>query len=474
MATPSSVLVQCVGFQAQFSDMPVEGKWEERSVSLLFEGTQGSSMQCVGQITSGGQTAMGLWQKMRYVEIQGESNGQVVRILIPRTSLICVTKGEQEKRICAHVNNLLKVNPTQRRTIEEDGDDNWVLVNDPSEGSAVSAAPREEAPSVIRYAEKIGIKNGDSKILRHPTSGALQIQKRPTRIAEGSYGQVVPGKLSRAQAGPAGSTGAQPVAVKRPHKHLEITSEARQTQVAHCQWLKERLGGIPGIILPEVWLYHTRSGKEKSVEVSQLGGEDLWTHRQPVYLRYKGRVLNEKETKVIVTNVLRAIAEVHNRGTLHVDIKPENIIVMRSAKGDVVGASIIDFDSAMDEKKTKRNQGTQLYLSPEMGNLDGTYNAPSRASDCWAVGMTLYSLLHNDELPPPLAHVERKGMTPQALKKAWLAMMAQPKGALSTSTHYQDWWRRQKGNTPLEQAILGLIDPDPKTRLTAQDVCKVL
>jgi serine/threonine protein kinase len=75
-----------------------------------------------------------------------------------------------------------------------------------------------------------------------------------------------------------------------------------------------------------------------------------------------------------------AMHYLHGRGYLHLDVKPENVIV---AEGT---AKVIDFSLARRPGRSRRGFGTPEYLSPEQAR-GGLLTV---AADVWGIGVTLY------------------------------------------------------------------------------------
>ncbi len=98
-------------------------------------------------------------------------------------------------------------------------------------------------------------------------------------------------------------------------------------------------------------------------------------------------------------SVCRAVQHAHQRGIIHRDIKPTNILVAEIDGAAV--AKVIDFGvaKAIDQKLTDQtihtqfNQmvGTPLYMSPEQAGL-GVNDVDTR-SDVYSLGVLLYELL---------------------------------------------------------------------------------
>jgi len=84
-----------------------------------------------------------------------------------------------------------------------------------------------------------------------------------------------------------------------------------------------------------------------------------------------------------LTQMLQALEYLHNRGVIHCDLKPGNVLV----QDDQV--KVLDFGLAVLADQAKRTTaGTLAYLAPEI--LSG--QAANRASDLYAVGVIAYEL----------------------------------------------------------------------------------
>jgi len=88
--------------------------------------------------------------------------------------------------------------------------------------------------------------------------------------------------------------------------------------------------------------------------------------------------------------VAAALLNVHESGYMHLDFKPENILVTRNG-----GVRLIDFDTALEipdkPVKMSKNPGTPGYMAPEQLQRE-----PIDARvDIFAYGVAAYELLTN-------------------------------------------------------------------------------
>jgi eukaryotic-like serine/threonine-protein kinase len=93
----------------------------------------------------------------------------------------------------------------------------------------------------------------------------------------------------------------------------------------------------------------------------------------------------------IFERVAAGLAQMHRRGVCHADLKPNNLMLSRTAE-----VKIIDFGLAWIKGQPKgRVQGTPEYMAPEQGR-DQTVN---ERTDIYNFGATMYRLL-TWRLPP--------------------------------------------------------------------------
>ncbi|KAH7853993.1 hypothetical protein Vadar_008908 [Vaccinium darrowii] len=108
----------------------------------------------------------------------------------------------------------------------------------------------------------------------------------------------------------------------------------------------------------------------------------------------RGSGLPESDVRHFARSILRGIKHVHDCGFVHLDIKPDNILlvpcVSPSSGSTNFMAKICDFGLAKRANQRKSSlRGTVMYLSPE-AVTDGIQEAPS---DVWAIGCVVLELL---------------------------------------------------------------------------------
>ena len=101
------------------------------------------------------------------------------------------------------------------------------------------------------------------------------------------------------------------------------------------------------------------------------------------------RVLNWKDAVHFIIQILRALQHAHNRGIVHRDIKPQNIMLLTDGTIKVMDFGIAKF--AREESMTATDQaiGTVHFISPEQARGDVT----DEKSDIYSVGVMFYEML---------------------------------------------------------------------------------
>ena len=126
----------------------------------------------------------------------------------------------------------------------------------------------------------------------------------------------------------------------------------------------------------------------------------------------KGKVFPEAEALRIITQIARALAHAHERGLIHRDVKPKNVMMTPDgmAKLADMGLARLAADEQAAQAEAGKAYGTPYYIAPEQirGELDIDFRA-----DIYALGATLYHLVtgrvpFDDETPAAVMHKHLK------------------------------------------------------------------
>lgn len=151
-------------------------------------------------------------------------------------------------------------------------------------------------------------------------------------------------------------------------------------------------------------------------------------------------VLTENVAQILIDMAV-GLSNVHESGYIHLDFKPENILVSRNG-----AVWLIDFDTALPlpEKPVKlsKNPGTPGYMAPEQLKRDGI----DARTDIFSYGVTAYELLTSQKPFP--------GDTPQEI----LAAQLQSSGPTPV--------REINPDVPpaLERVVMKCLERDPDRR----------
>lgn len=189
-----------------------------------------------------------------------------------------------------------------------------------------------------------------------------------------------------------------------------------------------------------VSIYDVSSSSSQEYIVTEL--IDGITLKQ--YMEKKG-VLNWKETLHFATQIAKALEHAHAKGIVHRDIKPHNVMVLKSG-----AIKVMDFGIAQtltgEGTKTTEALGSVHYISPEQakgGRIDNR-------SDIYSLGVVMYEMItgrvpYDGENPVDIAMQHITGganppstinpATPQGLEQIITrAMSLVPKNRYVTAT----------------------------------------
>ena len=175
----------------------------------------------------------------------------------------------------------------------------------------------------------------------------------------------------------------KPYALRRLHQRLRFNLLARRRFLRGAEILS-KIGDHDRII------GYVEHGKIAGhlyllmdyVEASNL--KELYARQDPVLVENVAQIL---------IDMAEGLEHMHDNGFMHLDFKPENVLVTRNAS-----VRLVDFDLAQEIpehslKPSKKNPGTPAYMAPEQ--LLG--EPISHRVDIFAYGVAAYELLTNEK-----------------------------------------------------------------------------
>lgn len=157
-----------------------------------------------------------------------------------------------------------------------------------------------------------------------------------------------------------------------------------------------------------------RDGNVHYLAMEYVPGTDLRR-----LIRRAGR-LSPSSAASIISQVARGLGHAHEKGLLHRDVKPGNVLVTPDGRAKISDLGLVGyFEGDVDDPQTGKIVGTADYLCPEqvLGNVKLT-----PASDIYSLGCTLYYAV-TGKVPYPggttrdkaRAHVRHVPINPQQL-----------------------------------------------------------
>jgi len=110
----------------------------------------------------------------------------------------------------------------------------------------------------------------------------------------------------------------------------------------------------------------------------------------------KNRKLPEKDVMEYFKQSCNGLAEAHRRGVIHLDLKPQNIMVTKDGEVKILDFSISHQITKSMTMLTGQNlsTGTLPYMAPEQ--LSKKYGKINEQTDVWGLAATMYHLLSGD------------------------------------------------------------------------------
>ncbi len=169
-------------------------------------------------------------------------------------------------------------------------------------------------------------------------------------------------------------------ALRRLHDNLRSDRTARKRFLAGCEVLS-KIHNHDCVI---GYFDHGKVDGTLYLAMEYVEGENLklmYSAHDPVLLENVGNIIIDMGT---------GLEHVHQSGFMHLDFKPENVLVTRNAS-----VRLVDFDLARpipkSPKKLDKNPGTPAYMAPEQLLREPV----DQRADIFAFGVAMYELLTN-------------------------------------------------------------------------------
>ncbi len=144
-----------------------------------------------------------------------------------------------------------------------------------------------------------------------------------------------------------------------------------------------------------------------------LSGGDLESYLQ------QNQVADINTSLIIIRDIAKALDCAHQKGLIHRDVKPLNILFTESGSPKVVDFGIAESLQSMIKTAIGVSMGSPGYMSPEQ--VSGS--AVDQRSDIYSLGVTLFKMLTNqlpfegDALSVMAQHVNKQPPGPASLNK---------------------------------------------------------
>lgn len=179
--------------------------------------------------------------------------------------------------------------------------------------------------------------------------------------------------------------------------------------------------------------------------------------------------LREEEIIQLMIDVTQGLEFLHNRGVLHLDLKPGNVLLHWDDDALLPKALLSDFGSSHPVhenwvRKRTGHTGTLEYMAPEtIVPQYGQLAELSSKADIWSLGILLYVLIFFDL---PYTQVDDVDLLQREISSFH---------SLEDTIHYRGQSRRYSHIHPVLHSLLNsMLQVNPQARPTCRDILNVL
>ncbi|KAA6384626.1 MAG: putative NEK protein kinase, partial [Streblomastix strix] len=213
--------------------------------------------------------------------------------------------------------------------------------------------------------------------------------------------------------------------------------------------------------------FFVNEDEEKAYLVMELcSGGDLRGYIRN--LQKMGSEISAQKCWEFASSIVSAVYQLHVSGILHMDLKPENVLLTEDIK-----VKLADFGLSRKLQQGKdymtHHGGTKFYLPPELLQIQSVQTGAegrqlhqkrqqTKAADIWAIGIMLYELLAqhhpfigNDDESADLSELD-------------VAHRIVTEEAPELPAHYPD---------SLRKLIKAMLQKDPSRRITAEEILSI-
>ncbi|KLO09790.1 kinase-like protein [Schizopora paradoxa] len=118
----------------------------------------------------------------------------------------------------------------------------------------------------------------------------------------------------------------------------------------------------------------------------------LWTY---ILAHKKNSSLDRKQAMILVSDISRGLAYMHEKGAIHSDMKSDNVLISPDKRALLTDFGISRMDThTRGYTMTNPGGGSIRWHAAELLNFqNGTAPSQSSKTDVWAFGMTVYEIL---------------------------------------------------------------------------------